>query len=361
VIHEIPISTELQVTTTSSTYQHSHALQKEEGESESEEEEKQNATSTPDTTESDRIHIKPETGDTDIVHLRLQDLPFSQQVRKPAFLLLTLCFASTLLSIQFFIGKPDTNTTLTSQTLSFTSLTIDSSPCDSLSSFLPFLSCVFSPKTATFNDQMERKASGKEESAFYINFMGTVSAMGFVMMPLTVLVMDGPRWWQGYTSAWILQLVLVLLTNIINLSPISLTEEIVEVDSSSGDGSVVGSGSVSGSHLEGSGSEVVYLVYKPAVVYTLCWVWSISRYFMFTIFFAFTAEQFGQKTFGRITGTASLAASLVGLLVYPLADLTLETLDGNYDYVHLVLAILVGSFLLWYPLYVKRTTQPRVT
>jgi MFS family permease len=76
----------------------------------------------------------------------------------------------------------------------------------------------------------------------------------------------------------------------------------------------------------------------------------LSRLMLFTYYHAFIADQFGMKQFGKLVGIGTLAASLVGLLSYPLQLMMTYDFGGDYSmsYLFIGAGVLMSAALpIW--------------
>jgi len=76
----------------------------------------------------------------------------------------------------------------------------------------------------------------------------------------------------------------------------------------------------------------------------------LSRLMLFTYYHAFIAEQFGMNQFGKLVGLGTLAASIVGLLSYPLQLIMTYDYGGDYSmsYLFVGLGVLASAVLpIW--------------
>eukprot|EP00854_Cymbomonas_tetramitiformis_P030155 gene30155-37664_t len=64
-------------------------------------------------------------------------------------------------------------------------------------------------------------------------------------------------------------------------------------------------------------------------------VWTVTRFVLYSGFFTMLGALFGYSNFGTLTGMASAANGIVGLLQYPLTDLALTTFEGDFTWINI--------------------------
>ena len=73
---------------------------------------------------------------------------------------------------------------------------------------------------------------------------------------------------------------------------------------------------------------------------------TIFRAFLYAVMSTFNAQIFGLETLGRITGVVFTSSSVMGLLQYPLIDITNSYFHGDYKYLLFFLCILTAPTLV---------------
>ncbi len=74
---------------------------------------------------------------------------------------------------------------------------------------------------------------------------------------------------------------------------------------------------------------------------------TIFRAFLYAVMSTFNAQIFGLETLGRITGIVFTSSSILGLLQYPLIDITNKTFHGNFKYLlYFLCGLSIPTFIL---------------